>query len=313
MYYTFLPIFPPQTILMKMMKPFLTSLSALLLISTSHAQISYFDLTKDRNLMLNIGGGTANYFGDFVNPGTMGIIRPSINVEAEYYWTDLISLRAELGWFQLAGKDSDADDDRWERNLRFKSNALELNTTAAIHLFPQNSTFYPRPKFNPYLFAGMGIMWNNPKTDYNGEMVALQPLRTEDIKYNRIQFVVPTGIGFKVQITPYWNLIAQGGMRWTFTDHLDDVSRERYPNPIVLTSDLARILSDRRGEIGTKPSDPLNVGKRGNPDEKDHYLILNLKAQYYLPVEIFKDWQEQSRQNKANRIERRELRKAMKG
>ena len=78
---------------------------------------------------------------------------------------------------------------------------------------------------------------------------------------------------------------------------------------LAITAPLARALSDRRAEIGTKPADP-NLGKRGNPDQNDHYMLMNLKLQYYLPVEVFKKWEAKTRGNKARRLEVREARKS---
>lgn len=87
---------------------------------------------------------------------------------------------------------------------------------------------------------------------------------------------------------PFLNIIIEGGYRLTFTDYLDDVSSERYPNdPSILKSDLSREMSDRRRE--RDPSYPIQpgLGKRGNPDNNDGYFLMNVKVQYYLPTEIF--------------------------
>jgi hypothetical protein len=29
------------------------------------------------------------------------------------------------------------------------------------------------------------------------------------------------------------------------------------------------------------------MGRRGNPDKDDNYMLLNLKVQYYLPYQVF--------------------------
>ena len=49
-------------------------------------------------------------------------------------------------------------------------------------------------------------------------------------------------------------------------------------------------LSDRRPEIGTQPDNPTQVGRRGNPEEKDGYVIMNITLQYYLPKMVFQNY-----------------------
>jgi hypothetical protein len=147
--------------------------------------------------------------------------------------------------------------------------------------------FYQRPKFNVFAFAGVGLLYMNPRAErQNGEKVALQPLQTEGTKYSRFQPVIPYGLGVKYMVDPFFNVVVEGGYRMTFTDHLDDVSIERYPDPASLKSDLSREMSDRRRE--RDPDYPIlpGLGKRGNPENNDGYFLLNVKVQYYLPYEF---------------------------
>lgn len=247
---------------------------------------SFYAIRRERSLIATVGTGTANYFGDLVNPGTLGKLRPNIIVGAEYYFTNRISTRAELTWFQLAGDDADADDDRKNRNLSFFSNNIELSTVGTISMLPLGQRFYQRPKFNLYAFAGIGLLFTNPKTErQNGEVVALQPLKTEDVDYSRFQPVIPYGLGIKYMYDPFFNILLEAGYRLTFTDYLDDVSIKRYPD-VTGWEPIRAELSDRRVEIGTQPPNPTQVGVRGNPDNNDGYFLLNVKVQYYLPQEF---------------------------
>jgi hypothetical protein len=252
---------------------------------------SFYAIRRNRNLLLGVGTGTANYYGEMVNPGEMGILKPNVTVNAEYYWTDRISTRVMLTWFQYSGDDSKADDDREERNLSFKSSNLELSALGIISLTPLGARFYQRPKLNLHGFIGIGLLRFNPKTEYNGKTYALAPLQTEGVKYSRIQPVIPIGLGARIKVDPFFNVLIEGGYRITFTDYLDDVSVKRYPDPATLKSDIARALSDRRVEIGTQPPNPQQVGVRGNPEHNDGYFIANITVQYYFPVEIFKNSQ----------------------
>lgn len=247
---------------------------------------SFFALRRDRNFLVSFGSGTANYYGEMVNPGEFGKLRPNIAMGAEFYLKPRISVRADLTWFQLSGNDADADDDRVERNLSFRSNCIELSLLGTINLTPMGLRFYQRTQLNFHAFAGVGALFHNPKAKYEGEWYALQPLMTENVKYSRLQPVIPVGLGARIKLNPFFNILVEAGYRFTFTDYLDDASSTRYVDVALLKNDMARILSDRRvGE--NKPSRPTLVGKRGNPGENDGYFITNITLQYYLPTLLF--------------------------
>jgi hypothetical protein len=238
---------------------------------------SFYAIRKERSVIGYAGIGTANYFGELTRPNKF--IDPpkySINVGLEHFLTNRISARAEATWFQISGTDVGIESHA-ARNLSFVSNNIEANLSGTVNLFPMGRRFYQRPAINFYAFAGIGFVYINPKTEYNGEMVALQPLQTEGVKYSKIQPIIPFGAGVKFKVGPFFNVAVEGGIRKTFTDYLDDVSRHDYPDPATLSSDLARALSNR----STGP-----VALRGVPETKDWYLLATAKLQYYLPYDL---------------------------
>ena len=159
---------------------------------------SFYAVRRERNLIVTAGSGVANYFGEMVNPGDIGKTRYNIVLGAEYYLSQRISARAELTYFRLAGSDAIADDDRVERNLSFFSGNIEFSAVGTVSLLKMGKRFYQRPRLNLYGFAGVGLLFTNPKAEReNGEKVALQPLQTEGIRYSRFQPVIPYGIGIK--------------------------------------------------------------------------------------------------------------------
>jgi hypothetical protein len=273
---------------MKGLKLVLLAIFAIALSIPVDAQ-SFYSYRRDRDFIVTLGSGTANYFGEMVNPGEWGTLKPNIVAGAEYYISNRISARGEFSWFMLSGDDKKADDDRKERNLNFRSSCLELNVTGAVYLSPQGVRFYQRSKLNLYAFAGIGLLYMNPKTrDSQGNWQALQPLMTEATKYSKFQPVIPFGLGVKVKMNPFFNVIIEGGYRKTFTDYIDDVSTSRYVDYSLLTSDLAKELSDRRvGEDMPAADKRTTAGRRGNPDKDDNYMLLNVKVQYYLPYQVF--------------------------
>ena len=203
---------------------------------------SFFAMRRDRNFLVSVGTGTAVYKGEMVNPGDFGRPRPNVAFGAEYYMNSRISIKGELTYFQLRGSDKDADDDREERNLSFKSGNIELSVMGAINLSPMGIRFYQRSALNFHAFAGIGVLYFNPKAELNGKTYALQPLQTEGKKYSRFQPVIPIGLGARIKLDPFFNILVEGGYRFTFTDYLDDVSIRRYPDRATLKSDLSQTI-----------------------------------------------------------------------
>jgi hypothetical protein len=239
---------------------------------------SFYAIRKERSLIGYVGVGSATYFGELAPPkNSLTPAKYGFNVGLEHFVTNRISARAEATWFQISGSDKGMVG-REARNLSFTSNNIEANVAATVNLLPNGRRFYQRQMINFYGFVGLGFVYINPKTEYNGEMVALQPLQTEGVKYSKIQPVIPFGAGMKLKMGPFFNLAIEGGMRKTFTDYLDDVSSRTYPDPATLSSDLARDLSNR--------SPGKSVTIRGNPETKDWYFMLNAKLQYYLPYDL---------------------------
>jgi hypothetical protein len=247
---------------------------------------SFYAIKRERSVIATVGVGTSTYFGELANPKDYIDAKPSIALGLQYYFTNRISARAELTYFQLSGDDAKADIEsgRRERNLSFTSNNIEFNTVGIIQLGPHGQRFYQRPKLNFYGFVGIGLLYFNPKTEYLGEMVALQPLQTEGVKYSKFAPVIPYGLGAKLMLSPFLNISIEGGYRKVFTDYLDDVSTV-HKDPASFSDPTAAALADRRPEIG-EPTVPAGT-QRGNPDKDDGYMLLNVKFEYYLPGDIF--------------------------
>jgi len=260
------------------------SIASILLVTVFCADAqSFYAARRERSLILVGGIGTSSYQGELTNTRDVYKAKPSLSAGLQYYLNNQISLRAEADWFQFKGDDAKApiESGRQARNLSFKSDNFEVNFTGHISLLPQGRRFYQRPKINLYGFAGIGLLYFNPKTEYLGETYALQPLKTELVDYSRFAFVVPFGLGAKFKMGPFFNLSIEGGLRKTFTDYIDDVSTV-HVDAAAFTDPIAAALSDRGPEVGAKKAEPGSI--RGNPDTDDWYFILSAKVEYYLPT-----------------------------
>lgn len=240
---------------------------------------SFFAIRHERRLILTAGTGTATYFGELSNPGTVINLQPNINVGLQTYLTPRISVRSELNWFVLHGDDKLANDAaRRSRALSFRSNSFEISATGEISLYANGNRYYRRPSINFYGFTGIGLLYFNPVADYNGKAYSLEPLQTEGVSYSRITPVIPMGLGARLKVGPNTNIVLEGGFRKTFTDYLDDVSTQ------YTTQDPNDPIRAYFQNPGAGTTNNFTAGtRRGNPKAMDSYFLLNVKLEYYLP------------------------------
>lgn len=266
-----------------MKKFYLLTYFLVLTIIVAEAQ-SFYTFRKNRNVIATVGLNTSTYYGDLKDDSDLIDAKPSLSLGLMTNITPSFYLRGEFSWITLSGRDAEsAEDGKTRRNLSFTSGNYELAFTGVVNLFPHRGRFYQRPSFNAYVFGGVGAMYFNPKGELNGQKYALAPLQTEGVKYSRIALVLPYGGGVKKKISPFINLALEAGWRKTFTDYIDDVSTV-YVDNASFTDPIARQLADRRPEIGL----PVQAAgkKRGEPSNKDAYMLLTLKVEYYLPYQL---------------------------
>ncbi len=264
-----------------MKRPLLLVLLALLLGADIASAQSFYAMRRQRSLIFVGGIGTSTYLGELSNPGDYLNAKPTVSVGLQYYLNRKISVRADFTWFQLSGDDAKADNEsRRKRNLNFYSNNFEMTAVGIYNLYPHGRTFYQRPQFNIYGFAGIGLMYFNPKTEYQGQTYSLHDLKTELVNYSTITPVIPMGIGVRFKIGPFMNLSFEGGYRKTFTDYLDDVSTVHH-DASKFSDPIAAALSDRRPELGIAPA--ADGTQRGNPSADDAYILYTVRIEYYLP------------------------------
>jgi hypothetical protein len=218
-------------------------------------------------------------------------LRPALNANIKYSFTDYISLRAGLAYGQIAGSDRfSRDSARKHRNLSFKTMIAEANICMEVNLLsPELFTYYP------YVFAGIGVFNFNPYAyDQEGEKVFLQPLQTEgqgltgltnQEKYPLTQFCIPLGAGIKYDLHERFSLGIEFGFRKLFTDYLDDVSTT-YPDPHLLLAEagsksVEMAYRSNEGNTHYTPYPPAG-SKRGNPKQKDWYYFGGFKITWNL-------------------------------
>jgi Domain of unknown function (DUF6089) len=265
-----------------------------------------------------------NYFGDLV-PKTsftsfrFGATRPNLGISYMHRFAPRLSGRVGLSYGRITGNDQKSADNgdrdavyRYNRNLSFRNDIVELSAVGVLDLFENRGTYLKRRDFAPYVFAGVAAYYHNPKAVKDGEVVALQPLGTEGQKssnraaqgyekpYKRGQISIPFGIGANYKLSRQLNLGYEIGWRKTFTDYLDDVSGN-YADPRDLGAEVnaqgeitrqsqASTFADRSAEadaaIKSNPQFKGSYGvkgqKRGTNNEDDWYIVSGFHLSYIL-------------------------------
>jgi len=171
---------------------------------------------------------------------------------------------------------------RPDRNLNFTSPITEIGGQFEVNFFE----YYigsRQHRWSPYLFGGGAFFMFKPFTTLDGSKVELQPLGTEgqgsseypDRKaYNLYSFAIPFGMGVKFSVNKYFGLAAEWGMRRTFTDYIDDISKTYY-----LDLDGANASSVTREEYLSDPALSHSSGmQRGNERNSDWYSFAGISA-----------------------------------
>ncbi len=279
-----------------------------LCLQTSRSCCQALDIGIDGGITGFLGDlGGANYIGrPFLFDLETSLLKPASSLHARYYLGGLFVVKAGFTYTAVAGNDSliqptaefSPEWYRWYRNLSFQSTVLEGALTAELNLkrFEPGSKRY---RIAPYVLAGIGVMHFNPKTSYNGNLVALQPLHTEgqgfdslNVKpYSLTQAVFPVGVGLRYNISE--NLLFGFEFRnyFTMTDYMDDVSstyvspQQFYdnfsdPNVAALAYELSRRSEEKDPEelygYITAP------GQQRGDANKDQYFTMQVSLSYII-------------------------------
>ena len=260
---------------------------------------------------VGVNMGAANYLGeiggkektrrDFIFDMKLSQTKSAMGVFARYKINKDISVRTAFGWYRISGADKySTNPGRVGRNLSFQNDLMELSVTGQYVFYDVadlGRTYRYRNDFKAYIFVGVAGTYTNPKAEYQGSMVELQPLHTEGqglaadapAPYSKFIFAVPAGAGFYFTFSKKYRIGWEFNWRTTFTDYLDDAST-KYPDPALLNSPAAVALSNRNPELlpyvdGADIADPQNYiagAKRGDAKHNDSYLSTTINVSYVI-------------------------------
>ena len=170
--------------------------------------------------------------GDLVVPkyGSMNDVSFAYGLMLRRYIHSNLAIRGNLLKSRLS-----SNDNRYTRNesrgIRTETPLTEFSIDFELDILGHRRN---RPdgkhigRVSPYVFAGMGIAFTNPKTTFgisNNDIILDQ---NADVSNTR--FVVPVGAGLRLQITENLSVDVEIAPRATFSDYLDGVSISGNPD-----------------------------------------------------------------------------------
>lgn len=227
--------------------------------------------------------GTTFYLGElnpsklFANSRIAGGIVYRYNISPRW------ALKADFLFGEVAASDA-ATNSGYERNLSFFSPITEFSVVGELN-FLRLYNSVGKNHFTPYIFAGLTLFSFDPMAQYkDGTVYELQSLGTEGQgldgepkKYSLTHVAIPFGIGLRVNIGKYVCLGAEWGIRYTFTDYLDDVGGRYYDNDLLRErrGDIIADMADRTPELLDEHGNALPLHQageqRGNSTTHDIY------------------------------------------
>jgi hypothetical protein len=235
--------------------------------------------------------------------------------------------------YESAGKNKEAQAIyRFRRNLSFKNEIKDLSFNVIYDIYENSGYYHHRHNIVPYIFGGVSLFIHNPEakapmTDLQGNALAeggqwvkLRALGTEGqhskladtdanygLKpYSLFQVSIPAGVGVRFTLGGASDFWVEFGVRYLFTDYIDDVSRN-YVDLGSLNSPLAQSMSYRNApttadvrmvsyvgrdggqyvtEAGYGAEHPSNI--RGNKNDNDFIFITTIRSTIILNSNLHK-------------------------
>lgn len=288
---------------------FFTLLIIFTVVSSSlRAQFRSGNYWKQMRNEFKFGVGASNFLGELGGKDAIGkdmsprdlemsATKYAVDFGWRYYIMRTMAVRTTLYHAVVSGDDKlTAEPFRHGRNLSFKASIYEISAIYEYYLVEakQGRMYKVRGTKGGLNFVvgicpfiGIGAFYFNPKAQYKGRWVPLQPLGTEGQglkegtkKYSRLNYSIPMGLQIRYPISSNMALELELGFRKTFTDYIDDVSTTYYDNKEIRKNygDVAAELADR--SLPDSPAGSSMGDQRGDETEKDSYMFGILSLDY---------------------------------
>jgi Domain of unknown function (DUF6089) len=189
--------------------------------------------SKAQNLEVGLLLGTSFYHGDIeVTPKYIfQQIRPAYGVYGKYLFSPKIAVRAQFwrGTLFADEKQYPASAYRQTRGFSFESPISEVSVQGEWHLLNLDKGFAfdnDDPFMSFYVFGGVGGGFFDPKTNYNEPNPIFDNVAIDrDTIVSTSSLALLAGGGVQFKLSDSWYLGAEAGIRKTFSDYIDKVSR----------------------------------------------------------------------------------------
>lgn len=133
--------------------------------------------------------------------------------------------------FNLLHTRLSADDDLYnrlrDRGFKTETPLTEFSLNMELDILGRRQ----RPligKLSPYVFAGLGVAFTKPDTDYG--RLNNDAILDQNADFSGTRFVIPVGAGVRLNVKPDLVLALEIAPRATFSDYLDGVSEAGNPD-----------------------------------------------------------------------------------
>lgn len=240
-------------------------------------------------LELGIKAGASVYSGD-LSPSTFGIFAEDLNfaggVYLRYRPLTRLGVRINGNFGRLSAEDIgtfiDEDGMRVDLPRSFRSSLSEFNVVAELDLF-----YLGDPEANffaPYVFGGIGVLSYNPQApDRDGNLVDLQPLRTEGQGLDNTRYAASPyqltrtvgifGGGVRVRFAERFVVGLELGGRLTGTDYIDDVGTVRVNYLDIIQGPNGSAAGFQSNPAVTDPSEVTNLEYVRGGEFNDYYFV----------------------------------------
>ena len=154
------------------------------------------------------------------------------------------------------------------------------NFTDAGYEFETDNTSYH--KLRPLHTEGQGYDGIEPGNDFDIPGKIFKTGKT----YSNVAVCIPFGFGIQQAFDSYMGIKIEFGIRYTFTDYLDDVSGIYYDKELLAqknNGNLAATMSGTNSGITSGDVTYTEAGyRRGNPNNNDYYGFLNISLYNYI-------------------------------
>ncbi|MEY3243247.1 MAG: hypothetical protein RIR11_4686 [Bacteroidota bacterium] len=147
--------------------------------------------------------------------------------------TERFSLRLNAAYGQFKGADANFPEQLGVRGFSFNGSATDLSLLGEWDLLGKrryNKGNFKKT-FSPYVFGGLGLGFIQPNPVFPDASRNL-PVVQADINadFSKTTFVLPFGGGLRYDLSKRTTLSAEMGLRMTFSDYVDGISKSASPD-----------------------------------------------------------------------------------